>query len=70
MRVTTTVRRVGNSFAIFIPADKAREAQLREGDVVEAEVEPQAKELLGMFKHLGLGPWTAQDKKWGWPDAE
>ena len=55
MHLTAPVKRVGNSLAIFIPADKAREASIREGDIVEADVEPQGPELLGMFK--GMAPF-------------
>ena len=55
MHLTAPVKRVGNSLALFIPADKAREARIREGDIVEAELEPKGPELLGMFK--GMGPF-------------
>lgn len=62
------VKKVGNSLAIFIPADKAREFGLREGDLVDAHVQPKAPHLLGMFK--GIGPYTRADKKEAWPDDE
>lgn len=68
MHLTASVKKVGNSLAIFIPADKAREASIREGDIVEAELETQAPHLLGMFK--GIGPYTLADKKDAWPDED
>jgi antitoxin component of MazEF toxin-antitoxin module len=55
VHLTAAVKKVGNSLAIFIPADKAREARIREGDVVEVDLEPQGPELLGMFK--GMKPF-------------
>jgi hypothetical protein len=69
IHLVASVKRVGNSLAIFIPADKARAAHIKEGDTVEADLEPQAPEPFGLLKGLGLGPWTAEDKRWGWPDS-
>ncbi|MEA3203827.1 MAG: hypothetical protein QOI63_1506 [Thermoplasmata archaeon] len=56
--LTVPVKRVGNSLAIFIPADKARSAHLKEGDTVRAVLEPEAPEVLGLLRHLDLGPFS------------
>jgi hypothetical protein len=58
LSLTAPIKRVGNSLAIFIPADKARSARLKEGDTVHAVLEPQAPEVLGLLQHLGLGPFS------------
>ncbi|MEK6975674.1 MAG: AbrB/MazE/SpoVT family DNA-binding domain-containing protein [Candidatus Thermoplasmatota archaeon] len=68
MHLTVAVKKVGNSLAIFIPADKARAASIREGDIVEADLEAQGPHLLGRFK--GIGPYTLADKKAAWPDED
>lgn len=68
MHLTAPVKKVGNSLAIFIPADKARAAHIREGDIVDADVNPQEPHMLGMFK--GIGSYSLADKKDAWPDEE
>lgn len=68
MHLTAPVKKVGNSLAIFIPADKAREASIREGDIVEAELEAHGPSCFGMFR--GIGPYTLADKKDAWPDED
>ncbi|MCA1811253.1 MAG: hypothetical protein LC623_04490 [Halobacteriales archaeon] len=60
--LTAPVKRVGNSLAIFIPADKARSAHLKEGDTVHAVLKPEAPEVLGLLQHLGLGPFSRRDE--------
>lgn len=44
----STVRRIGNSFGIVLPKDLVREKGLKEGDVVEIEIE-KAKTLGEMW---------------------
>lgn len=68
MHLTASVKKVGNSLAIFIPADKAREASIREGDVVEADVEPQAPACFGRYPNLTS--WSIEDKRDVWPDED
>lgn len=68
MHLTAPVKKVGNSLAIFIPADKAREAHIREGDILTADLEVQSAHPLGLFK--GIGSYTLADKKDAWPDGD
>lgn len=56
MLLTAPVKRVGNSLAIFIPAESARQANIREGDIVMADVTLDVLEPLGLWHRLGLTP--------------
>ncbi len=42
MRVRTKVRRIGNSLGVVIPKEEAKSHDLREGDLVEIEIERNA----------------------------
>ncbi len=57
VHLTAPVKRVGNSLAIFIPAEKAREGHLREGDMVEAEVGPSLPSPLGLCSRFPYEPF-------------
>ncbi len=68
MHLTAPVKKVGNSLAIFIPADKAREARIREGDVIEADLEHQEASCFGRYPNLTS--WSVADKRDMWPDED
>lgn len=48
--MTGKVRRVGNSLAVLIPADKARQAELEEGATVSLRLEKEVASPLGLLK--------------------
>jgi len=52
LRVRAVVRRIGNSLGLIIPSDEIERHKIREGDIVELEVEKRVnlKEVFGSLK--------------------
>ncbi len=61
MRVHGIVRRIGNSLGLIIPSEEVERHQLKEGDVVELEVEKRVN-LREMFGTLQF-PKSTQEMK-------
>ena len=61
MRVRGVVRRIGNSLGLIIPSEEVERHKIREGDVVELEVEKRAslREIFGSLKF----PKSSQEMK-------
>lgn len=60
MKALTLTRRVGGSLTVTIPVEIVREKALREGEVVEVDVERAKKSYFGAAK--GIGPFTKEDE--------
>ncbi len=61
MRVHGIVRRIGNSLGLIIPSEEVERHKLKEGDVVELEVEKRVN-LREMFGTLQF-PKSTQEMK-------
>ncbi|MDG6922897.1 MAG: AbrB/MazE/SpoVT family DNA-binding domain-containing protein [Nitrososphaerota archaeon] len=70
MKVTTRVRRVGNSLSIVIPADEAKAHRIAEGDVVEIEIEKKIniKDLFGSVKFSKTAQEMKDEDRKAWGD--
>ena len=70
MRVTTRVRRVGNSLSIVIPAEEARAQRIAEGDMVQIEIKKRIniKDLFGSVKFKKSAQEMKDEDKKGWGD--
>lgn len=62
------VKRVGNSLAVFIPADEARRAGISEGSMVEVDVRPRLPPILGMLKRETKSAPFRRAKDMGYED--
>lgn len=60
IHVVAKVKKVGNSLALFIPADQARAAGLADGQTVQADIRPAPK-LFGILKDRPYEPFTRDD---------
>lgn len=49
------VRKAGNSLALVIPAIEARKANLKEGDLVRAQVMVEVPEPFGLLRGIAKG---------------
>jgi hypothetical protein len=67
MTVRGPIRRVGNSFALLIPAAEARRGNLKFGQVVEATIETEAESPLGLLADLPYEEFDSK-KEGYWPD--
>ena len=61
VHVVGEVKRVGNSLAVFIPAEDARRLDLKAGDKVGATIRRAPPRLLGLLKDLPYQPFTRKD---------
>ncbi|MCA1818916.1 MAG: AbrB/MazE/SpoVT family DNA-binding domain-containing protein [Thermoplasmatota archaeon] len=61
LRLQGRVRKVGNSLAVLIPAEAAREAGLHEGDEVGVSLEPVEPTVFGLLK--GVLPYEPFDRE-------
>lgn len=61
IRLVGEVKRVGNSLAVFIPADEARRLDLKAGQKVAATLRRAPPRLLGLLKDLPYEPFTRKD---------
>lgn len=61
LHIHGTVRRVGNSLAVMIPAEQARRAGLKPGDAVDADLRTKAQPVLGLLK--GKLPYEPFDRR-------
>lgn len=70
MRVTTRVRRVGNSLSIVIPAEEARAQRISEGDMVQIEIQKKIniKDLFGSVKFKKSAQEMKNEDKKSWGD--
>ena len=65
IEVDTAVKKVGNSLAVFIPADKARAGGLREGALVHVVLDAAPKTMLGLLKGTAYEPFDRRkDGMW------
>jgi antitoxin component of MazEF toxin-antitoxin module len=55
--VTGRITRVGNSLAVFIPAETARRAGLAAGDHVEATLESKPLAPFGVLSDIATEPY-------------
>jgi len=60
MKSLTTTRAIGGSLLVTIPKEIVREEGLREGEIVEVEVNRPRKSFFGIAK--GVGPFTEEDE--------
>lgn len=61
IHVVAKVKKVGNSLAVFIPAEQARAAGLTDGQTVEADIRP-APQLFGILKgKMKYAPFSRDD---------
>lgn len=60
IHVVGKVKKVGNSLAFFIPAEKARAVGITEGQSIEADIRP-APQLLGLLKGKKYVPFSRDD---------
>jgi len=58
--IVGTVRRLGNSLALVIPAREARRAGIRPGGRVRAHVETDAPAPLGLLADLDYQPFARE----------
>ena len=51
-KIISKVRRIGNSLAVVIPAEQANAQQIKEGDVIQLEIQRRVnlKDLFGSVK--------------------
>lgn len=61
IHVVGEVKRVGNSLAVFIPAEDARRLGLKAGQKVGATIRRAPQRLLGLLKDLPYRPFTRRD---------
>lgn len=62
LHIHGTVRRVGNSLAVVIPAGEARRAGLKAGDAVDADLRPKPQPTLGLLKgKVAYEPFSRRD---------
>ena len=70
MKVTSRVRRVGNSLTIVIPADEAKAQKISEGDIVEVDIQRKVniKDLFGSVKFSKSAQEMKDEDRRGWGD--
>lgn len=57
IHVAGPARKAGNSLALLIPAEQAREAGIVEGTPIEADISVAPDELFGLLKDLPYRPF-------------
>jgi antitoxin component of MazEF toxin-antitoxin module len=70
MKVTSRVRRVGNSLTIVIPADEAKAQKISEGDIIEVDIRRKVniKDLFGSVKFSKSSQEMKDEDRKGWGD--
>jgi len=70
LRVRAVVRRIGNSLGLIIPSDEVERHKIREGDVVELEVEKRVnlKEVFGSLKFSKTSQELKDEARREWGD--
>ena len=70
LKVTSRVRRVGNSLSIVIPAKEAKAQKISEGDVVEVEIQRKVniKDLFGSVKFSKSAQEMKDEDRKAWGD--
>lgn len=61
VRLVGEVKRVGNSLAVFIPAEDARRLGLQPGHKVAASIRRAPERALGLLRDLPYQPFTRKD---------
>jgi antitoxin component of MazEF toxin-antitoxin module len=61
--VVGRITRVGNSLAILIPAETARQADLGAGDTVEATIRSSVPEPLGLLAGIAKGSFDRRKEE-------
>lgn len=60
MKTLTRTRAIGGSLIVTIPKEIVREENIREGELVEVEVEKVKKSGFGLLR--GMRPFTEEDE--------
>ena len=60
MKTLSRTRTIGGSLVITIPKEVVREKDIREGELLEFEVEKAKKDFFGALK--GIGSFTEKDE--------
>ena len=70
LRVRGVVRRIGNSLGLIIPWEEVQKHKIREGDVVELEVEKRVnlRELFGAFEFPKSSQQMKDEARAEWGD--
>jgi antitoxin component of MazEF toxin-antitoxin module len=64
--VESSVKRIGGSFYVRVPAEEAKRLGLRENTRVDLDVRPLGRSVEDALKHLGRFPKLARDDDlWG-----
>jgi hypothetical protein len=61
IHLVARVKKVGNSLAIFIPAEEARRAGIVEGQTIAADIHAHAPDVFGLLKGKIKGAFTRRD---------
>jgi antitoxin component of MazEF toxin-antitoxin module len=70
MKVTSRVRRVGNSLTIVIPAEEAKAQKISEGDIIEVDIQRKVniKDVFGSVKFSKSAQEMKHEHPKGWGD--
>lgn len=60
MKVVARARKIGGSLVITLPAGAVREKRIKEGELLEIDVEKVKESGFGLFP--GLKPFTEEDE--------
>ena len=60
MKAVTRTKKVGGSIMVTIPKEIVKEGNIREGELVQIEVEKVRKSYFGALK--GIGKFTKEDE--------
>jgi antitoxin component of MazEF toxin-antitoxin module len=68
MRVRAVVRRIGNSFGLIIPHEEVENHNIKEGDVVELEIEKRVNlaESFGSLRFSRTSQELKDEARAGW----
>ena len=64
MKALTRIRAVGGSLIVTIPKEIVKEESLREGELVEIEVEKVKKSGFGLLRGIGKFTHKEREKMW------
>lgn len=68
MKASARVRKIGNSLGVVIPSEEAKRSGIKEGDVVEIEIQRRVsfKELFGSAKFSKSTDELVKEAREGW----
>jgi bifunctional DNA-binding transcriptional regulator/antitoxin component of YhaV-PrlF toxin-antitoxin module len=61
--VCVTVKKIGGSYSVIIPARLVREMQLANGTQVEIVLKKKRVSFYGILKGRGLTPWNREEDR-------